>query len=396
MSAWIKWIVVLFVMAACVPLDAQDAKNAERELRRAPIRAAEDDATKVLSHDEWKRVDGAVNRALSWLASQQQPDGSFPTMPIGQPGVTSLCVLAFMAHGDNPSEGRYGKQLEKAVQFIMSCQKENGLVALRAPDGPQINRNIGWELGVTVAYNHAVSSLALSEIYGTGHIKRPEQLKQVLSKSLAATLQMQQWPKDHEADNGGWRYVMDFDKKDSDLSLTGWNLMFLRSARNGGFNVPKKQIDEAVAYVRRTFDKDRGVFGYTTVSGDSYSRAMAGAGILALAHAGFHNSIEAQTSAKWLHKYTFTEYNTSGGVPFADRYHYSLFNACYAMYQLGGPDWARFFPPTVRALLAAQSADGSWDAESFHRDRPFGQSYTTALVVLSLGAPNQFLPVFQR
>ena len=66
------------------------------------------------------------------------------------------------------------------------------------------------------------------------------------------------------------------------------------------------------------------------------------------------------------------------------------------MYQMGSPYWEKFFPHTVAALLANQQADGSWDAESLQRDRPFGNSYTTALVVLSLGAPNQFLPVFQR
>ena len=47
-------------------------------------------------------------------------------------------------------------------------------------------------------------------------------------------------------------------------------------------------------------------------------------------------------------------------------------------------------------LVANQRPDGAWDAENLERDRPFGNSYTTALVVLSLGAPNQFLPVFQR
>jgi hypothetical protein len=50
----------------------------------------------------------------------------------------------------------------------------------------------------------------------------------------------------------------------------------------------------------------------------------------------------------------------------------------------------------VSALLANQRPDGSWDAERLPRDRAFGNSYTTALVVLSLGAPNQFLPIFQR
>jgi hypothetical protein len=66
------------------------------------------------------------------------------------------------------------------------------------------------------------------------------------------------------------------------------------------------------------------------------------------------------------------------------------------MNQLGSPFWEQFFPRTVAAVLANQQRNGSWDAESYHRDRPFGKSYTTALVVLSLGAPNQFLPIFQR
>jgi hypothetical protein len=66
------------------------------------------------------------------------------------------------------------------------------------------------------------------------------------------------------------------------------------------------------------------------------------------------------------------------------------------MYQLGSPFWEKFFPRVVATMLKRQNGNGSWDAESLERDRPFGNSYTTALSVLALGAPNQFLPVFQR
>ena len=31
----------------------------------------------------------------------------------------------------------------------------------------------------------------------------------MINKSLAATLLMQRWPKDREADRGGWRYISD-------------------------------------------------------------------------------------------------------------------------------------------------------------------------------------------
>jgi hypothetical protein len=218
-------------------------------------------------------------------------------------------------------------------------------------------------------------------------------LKQVIEKALKATLEMQHWPKDLRVDEGGWRYITDDGINDSDLSITGWQLMFLRSARNAGFDVPQPPIDNAVKYVRRTFNKQSGSFGYVINPNVRFSRAMAGAGILALAHAGYHHSPEAQGAGQWLLKHGFDEYNGNQNY---DRYHYSLFNACQGMYQLGSPFWEKFFPRVVATMLKRQNGNGSWDAESLERDRPFGNSYTTALSVLALGAPNQFLPVFQR
>jgi hypothetical protein len=384
-------------LTACTSYAQDSQLSGLRDLSRAPAtprRAAETPAN-VLSTAEWQAVDASVERAVNFLISQQQSDGSFPTMPHAQPGVTSLCVLGLMAHGHMPGDGLVGQRLDRATDFIMSCQKPNGLLTLHGPDGAQITRDVSHEIGVAAAYNHAIASLTLSEIYGMGHAERSPRMQRVISKSLEAALTMQRWQKDMSGDNGGWRYLDDFDPNDSDLSVTGWYLMFLRSARNAGFNVPKRAIDDAVGYVRRTFDKNYGAFGYTVGTGRSPSRGTAGAGILALGHAGFHNSQEAQRTGQWLMQYSFEVYNDNLGLE-RDRYHYSLFNCCQGMYQLGSPYWEQFFPRTVRTVLAHQQADGSWDAESYHRDRPFGNSYTTALVLLALGAPNQLLPVFQR
>jgi hypothetical protein len=126
---------------------------------------------------------------------------------------------------------------------------------------------------------------------------------------------------------------------------------------------------------------------------------MAGAGILALAHAGFHGAPEAPRSGEWLLRHGFDEYNVliqfNQAQPH-DRYHYGVFNSCQAMYQLGGRHWKEFFPRVVRTLLENQNQDGSWPADSHWHDGMFGTAYTTALVVMTLGAPNQLLPVFQR
>jgi hypothetical protein len=214
---------------------------------------------------------------------------------------------------------------------------------------------------------------------------------------------MQRWPKDLPKDRGGWRYIDQYNQDDSDLSITGWNLMFLRSARNAGFEVPKQPIDDAVAYVRRCYAREFGVFEYVAghPAEDDRSRAMAGAGILALAHAGLHGAPEAKQSGEFILRHDFDQYNAlmSFGHKHEsshDRYHYSLFNCCQGMYQLGGTYWQQFFPRTVATLLANQQADGSWPADDHAFDAQFGNAYTTALVVMSLGAPNQLLPIFQR
>ena len=355
-----------------------------------------DDAPKnVLTSEEWKRVDSAVDRALTFLAAEQQADGSFPTDPVAQPGVTSLCLLAFMAHGHNPGNGPYGGRLDRAVRYIADCQKPSGLIMLQGSEEPEIDRGVGHDIGSSGTYDHAISSLTLSEIYGMNPAKNAPRLKTVIAKSLAATLRMQRWGKDMPEDKGGWRYINDFDQSDSDLSVTGWHLMFLRSARNAGFAVPDQTIADAVAYVRRTFSRKYDTFQYTINRGDVRTRAMTGAGVLALGHAGFHNSLEAKRAAEHILSYSFDAYNGNGGFN-RERYHYSLFMCCQGMYQMGSPYWEQFFPRTVRAVLAHQQPNGSWDVEGWKLDRRYGKAYTTAMVILALGAPNQFLPIFQR
>jgi hypothetical protein len=253
-----------------------------------------------------------------------------------------------------------------------------------------------------IIYNHGMSGLALAESYGMMG-GGEDDTRLAIEKALQATLVMQGWSKRREADKGGWRYLHLHDDEedfDSDLSATGWQLMFLRSAKNAGFDVPKAAIDDAVGYVKRCFNSELGTFQYVASKYDRRSRGMAGAGVLAMAHAGYHDSPEAQATGDWILEHKFDRYNVN--VLFSptawpdDRYHYGLFNCSQAMYQLGDKYWDEFFPSTARTLLANQGTDGSWQPENYNGDNMFGNAYTTALVVLSLSAPNQLLPIFQR
>jgi hypothetical protein len=361
-------------------------------------------STDILTDDQWTDVESSVERSLAFLASQQQRDGSFPTLPYGQPGVTGLCTLAFLAHGHTPDSEPYGKNIEKAIKYITNCQKPNGLVALVAPMGDQLTRNVSRTIGGTALYNHGISSLALSEAYSSTDETTSEEIEKIIQRSIATTLEMQRWPKIRKEDKGGWRYLdllyTDGEPVDSNLSNSVWQLLFLRSAKNAGFDVPQESIDEAVLFIKNCFYHQYQTFGLMPSELDHRTRGMSGAGVISLALAGMHNSDEARRAGDWILQNGFEEYNVV--EPFGqvgwldDRYHYGVFYCTQATYQLGGHYWEEFFPPVVKVLLENQNPDGSWQAESHTSDNKYGNVYTTALISLALGAPNQFLPVLQR
>ena len=389
-SAW-KTVYVLFLLLVGLKWDGQTALAQT---------SSDDDPSSVLTEQEWTTVNRAVGRALEWMISNQNPDGSFPTHITGQPGVTSLCLLAFLSQGHIPGEGKYGKHLQAALDFIISTQKRNGLLTFVGPNGRNITRKVDHQIGYTLVYNHAIAGLVLSESYAMVGSATTKEIEPVIRQALDATLEMQGFVKDRKRDEGGWRYLDDVDGVDSDLSVTGWQLMFMRSAKNAGFDVEEKPIQEAIDYVQRCFLNDRGTFTYKVDFHNRPSRGMAGAGILALAHSGLHDTPEAKRAGDWILKSGFHQYNQQGRVrdivARGDRYHYGLLTCSQAMYQLGGRHWREFFPAMSRELIANQHSNGSWQPESMHNDKIYGNVYTTALGVIALSSSNQLLPIFQR
>jgi hypothetical protein len=399
MYSWMKGIAGLLVLFnTAEPLRAQRAEPTETinidGVQPTDQSRIDDDPRDVLTDERWRRVDKSVERAIAWLASQQQSDGSFLTLEAGQPGVTSLVVLAFLAQGEMPGDGDYGKLLSRAIDYAIRCQKPNGLLSLVGPEGQvDPNSTYQWQ-DIPASYNHAITAPMLSEAYGMRDVRDNDGMRQAIESSLRLSLRVQRSPK-RDIDRGGWRYFSRYDAADSDLSITGWYLMSLRSARNAGFDVPKEPIDQAMAYVTRCFSDREQTFTYTMPTPRRpLSRAMAAAGILALAHGGQHNSTQARAAGDWLLRNPFRAYNRLDFEK--DSYHYGMFYTCQAMYQLGGDYWRRYFPAAAEQLIDSQQLDGSWEPDSNGNEIAYGQCYTTALGVLALSAANQLLPIFQR
>ncbi len=339
----------------------------------------------VLPPDQWKKLESAVDRALAWMATQQERDGSFPTVDQGEPAVTSLCVMAFLSRGHQPGAGPYGAQINRAIDFVLGCQKPDGLLCKQVPGASYQLR----QASQTATYNHGIAGLMLGEVYGQVTGDRARKTKTAIEKAIVYTRTLQLRPRP-ASEQGGWRYVVPY-TYDADVSVTAWQLMFLRSARNAEFPVPQQYVDEGMEFVQRCFSSGNGQFGYT-LSGGEASRGTTSAGIVALSMGGLHQSPMALKAGDWLLANPYRNYGDIIGEH--DKYIYSAFYSSQAAAQLGGRYWEGIFPPLVRTLLDGQQRNGSWRSEADLA--MFGDVMTTAFAVLALTPPYQYLPVYQR
>lgn len=358
----------------------------------SPQTDAETSVREVLTTEQSKRVNESIDRALGWLATQQRADGSFATLDTGQPGVTSLCILAFMARGHLPGEGRYGEALNRAIEYALRNQQGDGVFSRIAPVMPTEPLNASY----TSNYNHAITGLMLSEAYGMTRGELNRRIRPAIEKAIQYASHRLPQAKRRRVDPsevGGWRYRTYRHRDDADLSVTSWHMLFLRSCKNAGFEVPQHLIDEALVYIGRLHQHQSGAFNYA-FDNKFTTRAMTGAGILSFSLGGKHGDERSVRAGDYLLKHPFTRYNV--GEDFHEHYFYSCFYASQGMFQLGGKYWREFYPPLARTLVANQRRDGSWDRDCHDYDQQFGQTYSTAMAVLALSPPYQSLPIFQR
>jgi len=384
--AWVTPLLGLLAFLVAQPVSAADAPT-------APRAGGQPDTRSILSAAQWRIVEDSMDRALGWLASRQQPNGAFYTPNevenLAQPGVSAVVVMAFLARGHLPDQGRYGQNITRAIEFVLSCQKPDGLLAQQHPE-----KQRGIWPAECAAYNHAISGLMLSEVYGMTTGKTNQRIRQSLDAALKYALTKRPQPKRYPDDKGGWRYAKGWQSSDSDLSVTSWYLMFLRSCRNAGFDVPAEPIDEALGYVKRCFHPREHYFWYALRGEERvWTRAMAGAGILSLSLAGQHQSEMAHQAGKWILRHPFNQYREKVGK--TDRFFYGAFYCSHATFQLGGTYWKEFYPVMSRTLVTNQRPDGSWLPEP-KPDEMYGNTYSTAMAVLALSPPYQLLPIFQR
>jgi hypothetical protein len=334
--------------------------------------ARSDQATSALVKYQ-PQVDASIDKALAFLAGHQAKSGAWAQDPNAPnlSAITSLCVMAFLAKGHTPGNGPYGEVINRGIDYVLSTQQANGILLTgQQGNGPM--------------YSHCISSLMLSEVSGMVDPVRQKRIDDVLSKAMQVILAAQQVAKDPLA-AGGWRYQPD--ARDSDISLTGWALMALRSSRNNGAVVPKESIDRGVAFVMRCYNDKDGGFGYQPGGGSGWGRT--GTALLCLELCGHHRDRACLMAGEWLTKHLPNQYGQG------EYFSYAMYYGSQAMFQLGDDYWERWATRLYEIMLKAQKDDGRWPVTGSDQA---GNSdfYPTAMAVLAMSVSYRQLPIYQR
>ena len=131
-------------------------------------------------------------------------------------------------------------------------------------------------------YEHGISTLMLAEVAGMTKLDQAAKARGVLSKAVRLILEAQlvKKGKNHV---GGWRYQRN--SQDSDLSVTAWQLLALRAAKDVGCDVPAESIDLAVQYVKHCSSGT----GFAYQPGHGPMPTMTASGVLALEICDHHD-----------------------------------------------------------------------------------------------------------
>jgi hypothetical protein len=328
------------------------------------------------------RTRQAIAASLGWLARQQQPGqmlGAFGTGAYnGNVAVTALSGLALMAGGNQPGRGQYGDHVSRAVDYIVRCSDQNtGLLNTRGQFGFQ-----------GPMYGHGFATLFLAEVYG---MVNERGLRDRLRGALGRAINLIITSQNRE---GGWRYMPN--SPDADLSVTICQIMALRAARNAGIAVPASTAQRCTDYVKRCQDLNTGGFRYQAGFGGGPGFARTAAGVVALNSAGIYLETprDGDLVRRGLDYLDRSRPGVRGGGGFLNaemqfHYFYGHYYAVQAMWLAGGDWWRRWYP-AIRDELLRDRRDGFWQQGTMC------QHYCTAMALIILQVPNNYLPILQR
>lgn len=313
-----------------------------------------------------EKTDRVVTRGLDWLANTQSRlghwsanEGRYPT------AMTALAGMALLGEGSTTTQGKYSPQIRRAVDYLVSRSRPNGLIGDPVRDD-------------RYTYGHGYSMLFLSQVLGEEEdFDRRETLVDVLSRAVRFTGEAQ-------TKAGGWGYVSAKDGHGFDEgSTTITQVQGLRGCRNAGIAVPKEIIDKAVEYIRRCTLPDGGV-QYSSQGGGGRP-AITAAAIACLFNAGEYDDEYVPKLLVYCRKNLDNIRNEGFG-----HWHYAHYYYSQVCYREGDEHWTDYRDKIFGRLVSEASPNGSWNQGYI------GPVYTTSVNLTILQLERGSLPIYQR
>ncbi len=321
----------------------------------------------------------AVLAGLAWLARQQRPDGSWSLCGPYTSGVpedwenpeaaTAMALLAFQGHGDTHKEGRYQRNVARGWEWLLKQQDASGNFFHQGA----FNHHF---------YTQGQCAIALCELYG---MTEDEKFKEPAMRAI-------QYLVDSQAPEGGWRYTP---KTDSDVSVTGWIVMALQSARMAGLEVPQDTLTRVERFLDRVAQHEGARYCYQ--KGSPVSLAMTAEALLCRQYLGWpRDDPRLVAGVEWI---------TSPGnlIDFSDgnRDVYYWYYATQVAHHMEGDYWKRWNEVMKEEMIKHQVKQGreagSWDPEQPSRDAHGpngGRLYVTCLSIYMLEVYYRHLPIY--
>ena len=307
----------------------------------------------------------SIDRGLKWVAKSQSRLGhwtaaNYPT------AMTALAGTALTCSGSTTTQGPYAKNIRRAVDYLMTKSRQNGLIGDPVRDSRYI-------------YGHGFAMLFLSQVLGEEEdMERREELIEVLTSAVKFSV-------DAQTPKGGWGYISAKDGSNFDEgSTTITQVQGLRGCRNAGITVPKDAIEKAKKYIYACRNDDGGI-SYSLRNRGSSRPAITAAALAALYNAGDYDN--KQVPKMW--KYCKSQLHKLDGRNTFGHWHYTYLYYSQVVYRQGEKEWAPFREKLVQKIMKDQKAAGNWTGN-------IGEIYVTACSLIMLQLDNAYLPIYQR
>lgn len=316
----------------------------------------------------------AVELGLKWLFAHQFEDGSWHFHHDGgacngecrnqgtqesTTAATGLALLSFLGAGYTHRVGPYQETVQKGLDYLrwkMRVSKNGGSL-------------IQGEAGM---YSHAIATLALSEAY---ILTRDTDL-------IRPIIEARKYIENAQHSKGGWRYIPG---SKGDMTVTGWQLMALKSCQLAGFETGKVTWDLADQFIN-SVGSSSGRYGYQKP--DEKNPTTTAVGILSKMYLGASKeSLDLGT-----------EYLIDKGPSKTDIYF--DYYATQVLHHRRDTHWQKWNEEMRDYLINTQEIGDTHRAGSWYFPDPHGmvggRLYTTAMAVMTLEVYYRYMPLYDK